>query len=501
MDHGSRVKPANEAVADLQKCLLSTMRENETGTGVRAAVTLPAMGAGKQGSGLRAPGGFRRHFLHQVAEENGIPLEARPKAWNRPMMETLGPLIRVGYFDSIMGMRFDSETGAELHDAPAPGHSGLGMTMLALVKSFVGPGLTFIPQAFMQGGWLFSPIALILVAILSLICIRLLLDCREQTGLTSFADVAREATGAWGCGLLQVALVLSQFGTCVAYIVFVAKLSGTLGFGPPEMVVAVQLVALVPLSLIRSVHRLEKPNLVADALIGGGLVVAVCFFWESVAMGGGFQARLSTIAEFKPATCGILLGTVIFTFEGIPLILPIREAMKEPERFWSLFLGVFAGIVGFFAFFGLLGYAAYGDEVSSPVLMDLPPDSGPSVVVRIAYMIAILAGMPLMFLPAARITEFWVFGAVAPGTRKWEKNALRSAEVCLFAVAAVYGGPQFEKVLAIIGAVCCAPIAFIFPPLFHLRLSARSLAQKVLDVCLLAVGFAAMGFAVAQTLE
>lgn len=500
MELGANVRPANEAVADLQRALLHTLATNETG--LRASTSLPAMGtSSQQGPSLKSPGGFRRHFLHQRAEKSGIPLEARPKAWSTSMLQSLGPLIRAGYFDSVLGIRFDPETGAELHGAPAPGQSGLAMTACAVVKSFVGTGLTFVPAAFMQGGWLFSFVALALVAAVNLICVRLLLDCREQTGLASFADVARSATGHLGCWLLEVSLVLSQFGNCVAYMVFVSKVAETVGFGAPEKTTALQLVALVPLSFIRSVHRLEKPNLVGDAFIVGGLIVAVGFFCRAVASGGGAQARLSTLAEFKPTSCGVLLGTIIFAFEGTPLVLPIRDAMKEPAHFWHLFLWAFAGIAGFFAFFGLLGYAAYGDQVSSPVLMDLPPGSPLSTVVRVSYMIAIIAGFPLMFLPAGRITEFWVFGAVPQGSHKWKKNALRTAEVASLAGVALYGGSQFQKMLALIGAVCSAPLAFVFPPLFHFFLCAKNMGQRSLDSVLVAVGLAAMGFALKQTLE
>eukprot|EP00415_Alexandrium_ostenfeldii_P001526 UN1526 len=193
------------------------------------------------------------------------------------------------------------------------------------------------------------------------------------------------------------------------------------------------------------------------------------------------------------------MGTAIFTFEGIPFILPIRSSMREPDRFWQLFTRVFFCIALFFVLFGLVGYADFGASVETVVLVNLPRGSTIASSVRAAYMVALILGSPLCFLPAARITELWAFGVVKEkGSRKWQKNALRTAEMCFLGAVAVYGGNVFEKFIAFVGGLCCAPIAFIYPAYFHLRLCAETPSAKAFDCFFVALGFVAMVFVVAQ---
>uniref|UniRef100_A0A7S2NGG8 Amino acid transporter transmembrane domain-containing protein n=1 Tax=Zooxanthella nutricula TaxID=1333877 RepID=A0A7S2NGG8_9DINO len=273
-------------------------------------------------------------------------------------------------------------------------------------------------------------------------------------------------------------------------MIFVAQIVGSMGVGDffsVGQMFAAQLVFLIPLSFIRNLHRLEVPILGADVLIFFGLVVVLGYSVTRIAAvgaGPGLQA-------FRPDTCGLFIGTATFTFEGIPMVLPIKQSMAEPQQYWALFVKVFSGVVMFFVSFALIGYVAFGDAVHSIVILDLPAADPLVQAVKAAYACALILGSPLTFLPGGRITELWVFGeSRQKGQWKWQKNALRTAEFCAFAVIGVYGGQYFEKFIALTGALCCAPIALIYPPLFHWRLCASSAFEKIIDAVLLAIGCA-----------
>merc|ERR1719171_2637342 len=120
------------------------------------------------------------------------------------------------------------------------------------------------------------------------------------------------------------------------------------------------------------------------------------------------------------------------------MILPIRNAMKEPEHFWPLFVWMFIGIAAIFTIFALVGYAAYGSAVETTVLLNLPHNDPVAVAVKVGYMIALVLSLPLMFLPAARITELWAFGVTEKGTHKWRKNGLRTVEVLMCGLLAFF---------------------------------------------------------------
>eukprot|EP00932_Pfiesteria_piscicida_P003411 SRR837773.13321.p1 GENE.SRR837773.13321~~SRR837773.13321.p1 ORF type:complete len:386 (-),score=144.08 SRR837773.13321:57-1064(-) len=332
------------------------------------------------------------------------------------------------------------------------------------------------------------------------VCIRLLLNCRDKTGLTGFGEIAYRACGTCGKQAVHVSLVISQFATNVAYMIFIGEMADSLGaaaFVSRPQVTAILVVVLIPLCWLRSIHKMEYAILAADVLIVFGLGAVLFNASSGLAERGADPALL----PFRPATCGLFMGTAIFTFEGIPYILPIVSSMKEPERFWPLFIKNFVGIICVFVGFGLAGYAAYGAEVKPVVLLNLPDGAPVTASVRAAYMLALLLSTPLVFGSAARITELWVFGIVKPkGAKKWQKNAMRAVELMIFGVIAVCGGDYFTEFLALTGAICCAPIAFIYPALFHMVICADSVLAKAVDVFFILVGVAAMAFVLWETL-
>jgi len=441
---------------------------------------------------LKTPGGFRRHYLHGQAEAAGVPMEDRPATWQRSFMEGLRSAA-ITLHEAPLGMRLDAATGAEV--APPKGTAGTLQTALAVMKSFVGSGITFLPAAFSAGGWLFSGPVLIFIACINAVCIRLLLECRARTGCPSFGEIASMAVGPKGKFIVQVSIVISQFGVCIAYIIFISKLAASMNFLTSSGVIFLQLFPLIPLCLIRSMEHMEYPNLVADVLIMFGLGVVLV---SSVAVLASFKEPDFHVTPFNKSTCGIFIGMSIFTFEGIPMVLPIQSAMQDPEEFWSVFSRMFAGIVALFTLFGTLGYAAWGNGVETVVLLNLPHQSALSYVVKVGYMLALILSVPLMFLPAARITELWVFGVLKDlKNRKltWEKNALRAMEVVMFTLVALKCQDFFDRFLSFVGAFCCAPIAFIYPTLFHYRLCAKTMAEEALDILLMLLGFGAVAVA------
>eukprot|EP00931_Biecheleriopsis_adriatica_P008793 TRINITY_DN109922_c0_g1_i1.p1 TRINITY_DN109922_c0_g1~~TRINITY_DN109922_c0_g1_i1.p1 ORF type:complete len:496 (-),score=85.58 TRINITY_DN109922_c0_g1_i1:133-1620(-) len=488
----------NEAIADLQKKLLEKRspkfrRQLSDGAACSSTRVVEEDSAWEDSGFLKTPGGFRRHFLHKQASTEAAPWAARPVRWRQTLMESLQPLIRVGYFESILRVGLDSELSPEV--SMIRGTAGTWQTCVSLVKSFVGVGILFMPGAFSEGGWLFSALGLITVAAVSASCIWLLVDCQDRTGGTDFCEIASLAAGTWGKQAVQVSLVLSQLGNCVAYIAFITETAGSLGVESGLRCFMAISVIIVPLCLLRSMQHLRYPVLLSTTLAFFGLGVAS---WYNARAALDDQ-RPAEISAFKPSTCGLFLGTATFAYAGIPMMLPIRNAMREPSRFWSLFLRSFSFVVFLELLFGLAGYCGYGDAVKQVIFLNLPND-WLVFAAKLAYVIGLVCGFPLMFLPAAMTTELWMFGKQRKGSKKWQKNVLRTAQVGICGIVALYGGTYFEKLLALIGAFCAAPIAFIYPCIFHLSLCSTELRIQIVDVSLLCFGVAAMALAILQAL-
>jgi amino acid permease len=80
-------------------------------------------------------------------------------------------------------------------------------TGFTLFKGFVCTGILYMPLSFVNGGWLFSVIALVLALLLTLYCIRLILEVRGKLGGNlSFSDIGMATYGKTGKWLVDISL-------------------------------------------------------------------------------------------------------------------------------------------------------------------------------------------------------------------------------------------------------------------------------------------------------
>lgn len=73
----------------------------------------------------------------------------------------------------------------------------------------------------------------------------------------------------------------------------------------------------------------------------------------------------------------LFFGTALFSYEGVALILPLRNSMKKPEKFNSRF-GVLnvtmVGITTLFIITGFIGYLKWGEDVQGSLTLNLDPN-------------------------------------------------------------------------------------------------------------------------------
>lgn len=172
-------------------------------------------------------------------------------------------------------------------------------------------------------------------------------------------------------------IIVSQIGFAAAYIVFTGEnlqafiLAVTHGEMHIDIkyLILLQLVVFLPMSMIRDMAKLGFTALVADFFIMLGLVYLYYYDFFTLATEG-----ISDIVPFNPNDWTLFIGTAIFTFEGIGLIIPIQETMKKPEKFPRVLGGVMVIITIIFISMGALSYAAYGSHTKTVIILNLPQD-------------------------------------------------------------------------------------------------------------------------------
>jgi proton-coupled amino acid transporter len=345
--------------------------------------------------------------------------------------------------------------------------SPMGAAML-LLKSFVGTGVLFLPRAYLNGGMMFSNIVLLLIAIFSYYCFILLVSVRLKVK-ASFGDMGGIIFGKHFRNMINFSLVISQIGFSSAYIVFVGEnlqafieaVSACKTSIDIKWVILMQMVIFLPLSLYRNINHIQKMALAADLFILLGLVYIYFYDVKTIVHQGG----ISDIEDFNPKDWTLFIGTAIFTFEGIGLIIPIQGSMKDPGKFPKVLASVMIIVSVVMISIGALSYAAYGSHTKTVVLSNMRQDNKLVNGVQFIYSVAILLSTPLQIYPAIEITSQQLFsrtGKYNPWI-KWKKNVFRFFMVMLCAMIAWLGANDLDKFVSIVGSFACIPLVYIYP--------------------------------------
>ncbi|KAK0278487.1 hypothetical protein LTR35_009226 [Friedmanniomyces endolithicus] len=482
------------------------------------------------------PGGFRRQFVQRQSLQRSFSTVATPVTRNFvSFLELYGSFAGEDLFDedededdSAIDDR-ETHDGEEQEDRGPPterrpllgrrkttkkfareGDASTTKTFFTLLKAFIGTGIMFLPKAFRNGGILFSSITLVSVSMITTLCFMLLLKCRKQHGGGGYGDLGAVIVGTRLRSLILASITLSQLGFVCAGIIFAAEnllafanaVSWSTRSAQPfgtNSFIALQFVVLLPMALIRNISKLGPAALLADVFILIGLIYIWYYDIASLADNG----IAPSVVAFNPSAFTLTIGSAIFTFEGIGLILPIQSSMKKPEHFSTLLYTVMGIITVIFTSIGALCYATFGDETKIQIISNFPQTSKFVNAVQFIYSLAVLVGNPVQLYPAVRIVETYLFGEKATGkksaTIKWKKNLLRTGMMALCGVIAVLGASDLDKFVALIGSFACVPLVYIYPPFLHYKGVARTLSAKLLDLGLIVLGLVAMIYTTAVT--
>lgn len=111
-----------------------------------------------------------------------------------------------------------------------PKQSSTIVTIVSIVKAYIGSGVFGLPYAFREGGMVLSPLLLLLISIISNGCVLLLVECKRdldsrrgaaEPRVQTFGHIGARTFGKVGSGIVNANLVLTQCGFCAVYIIYI----------------------------------------------------------------------------------------------------------------------------------------------------------------------------------------------------------------------------------------------------------------------------------------
>ena len=96
-------------------------------------------------------------------------------------------------------------------------------TFFALLKRYCAINVLLTPKSFVNGGFLLSPIALILACFFQTICAIKLSQCGLKVKKISYPDIVKKAMGKKCKSFLEIILAIVQFQFTIAQLSFIIQ--------------------------------------------------------------------------------------------------------------------------------------------------------------------------------------------------------------------------------------------------------------------------------------
>lgn len=450
--------------------------------------------------------------------------------------------------DTTLEMNHDSASPDEIASLfPDRTSSPFGELMTDIgnmLKAFIGLNFMYVSFAFSKAGLVRGIIGLIVITVITEHCCLLLVKVKNAMPTPqptaenerpppppTFADIAYFVGGRPAENAINAALVITQFGYCVGYLIFISQtihdLTGTTTTVWPF--VLIPLPPLLVLSMLKSIRSLGPFSLLANFALLAGFAAVVAY------IGKHFQWQPSSPSIWS---FPLFFGQMTAALEGIGLVIPVETSMKNKARFPMVLRIALVIMTLVLMTVGILGYVSFGDNTRSIILLNF--GASPVVtLVKWVLVVGILFTYPLQLVPVIHATEAWVMGSAVPSEEPrasrvsatysqgsgdddmdgslgshdhtvtdaqgltagrapsadespttngkmvsdWRQILARTTIVIATGATAMLAGASFGLFQSLVGSVGASTLAYTAPSLFHLRVfrGELSLWQRARD--------------------
>ncbi|KFB42520.1 AGAP000540-PA-like protein [Anopheles sinensis] len=388
-----------------------------------------------------------------------------------------------------------------------------GETLMHLFKGNIGTGCYAMGDAFKNGGLVLATLLTVLLGFVCVHCQHVLINCanlmaerrrqdqqQQQQQQQNQVNAPVQAAGGasheqppdfadtvglcfeygppsvrrWAPTMraaVNIFICVTQLGFCCIYFVFISsnfkQIADRHGFElDVHLHMVLLLVPIVLTSIITKLKFLSYCSLTANVFMTFG--IGITFYYALQDLPSPSERNYVGRVDQLP----LFFGTAIFAFEGIALVLPLQNEMKNPNDFRKPFGVLNLGmvfIVALFTVFGFIGYLKWGEAVEGSMTLNLPDNEMLAESVKAMIATGVLLGYALQFFVAIMIMWPMVQKRLTIA-RTHPVRSEMAFRVLLVLVTFLIAEcvPKLSLFISLIGAFCSSALALMFPPVIEL---------------------------------
>lgn len=383
--------------------------------------------------------------------------------------------------------QFDGYTAASLSSA-----------VFNLSTSIVGAGIMGLPATMNTVGLIPGIFLIIFVGFVTNYSIDFLLRYSSASKAMSYSGVMADSFGRIGRILLQLCIIINNFGLLVVYLIIIADvLSGstissvhhsgvfeewaggeTWWNRRPVVMLFTTVFILAPLVCVRHVDSLELSSALSVGLAVLFVVVTAAIFMYKLAVG------TVSLPKLLP-TFSLDASTILSYFSVVPVLVtayichhsihPILNELKRASDSTKVIRFSLGLCTSIYVTTSVFGYLLFGENTLTDVLsnfdadLEVPHGAFLSDIVRVGYALHLMLVYPLLNF-SLRLN---VDGLIFPRARPISLDNRRFYSMTLCLVAATFLGasfvPDIWDAFQFTGSTSAVCLGFVFPGVLVLR--------------------------------
>ena len=377
-----------------------------------------------------------------------------------------------------------------------------------LFKTYVGGGILALPYIFYKTGFVLATFALILTASLVFYSTLLLMELIKDSGNkpVQVTELFNRTMGRKASMIYKFLLINFQLGICISYAIFFTdffQIAFQTQESPSTRIIfaCLSLIIILPLSMINSYSFFVKFSNLANILIFITLIAILQLAFSELYSNElvSNEQNLGHITHLPS-----FIGVSIFAFECIGSIFPVRNSMKEPEKFPKVFCFISLIVCVIYILFSVICAASLGHKLNQIVLMDLEKIQSFFYIFQTMYAIALILSYPLQFYPIVILIEDSAYfkKIVLEKHYKLKTYSVRIM-LTLIIFALSFAIPKFASFINLVGAFAGINIQFVFPIIaYHNTFKLVAPKWKIyLNIGVLVLGVIGSGFGIYDSIK